>query len=149
MSDEVKIIPYEVWHGESIINGHSLSGIKINASDYTANIKFPDMAWTGINDQVVLGCCGIVPLWNGVGEAWTMLSLNARDSFGLTLHRAVKNQLYEIAKKKSLHRVHCHVLENFEAGHRWAKCLGFTYEGIMKWYGPNKETFARYGIIFE
>ena len=44
-------------------------------------------------------------------------------------------------------RIDMEVHTPFEAGHRWARMLGFVREGTMRGYGPNGEDFDLYARV--
>lgn len=146
---KMNVLPYEAWHGESILNWLSMSGLNWYVKDYTTQIATPEMSYSLEVDDQIIGCAGVLPVWNGVGEAWTMLSERVRKEFSLTMHREVRRIMIDVCERKKLHRLYCHVLTSYDAGHRWAKALGFKNEGTMKYFGPNKETMDRYAITFE
>ena len=47
-------------------------------------------------------------------------------------------------QEHNLHRLQAVVKTDFKDGHRFAKFYGFVNEGIMRNYGPGKESFNRY-----
>ena len=48
-----------------------------------------------------------------------------------------------------MHRVHCHVIKEFEHAVKFAKYLGFTVEAELKKFGPNKEDYYKMVKFYE
>ncbi|ODU28989.1 hypothetical protein [Sphingopyxis sp. SCN 67-31] len=82
-----------------------------------------------------------------VGDAWAtvLVALFAEDAgpWMLPIVRAVRGWLAE----QPAHRIAMDVREDFDAGHRFAKLLGFEAEGLMRAYGPNRENHMLYARI--
>ena len=145
---KARIIPYVEEHGQTVLDTYKLEGFSSKRVSYSSNLYIPGMSFTCVKDDIILGCAGVIPLWDGVGEAWSLISPIMREHFSLTLHRGVTRFLNDLAARGTMHRLHCHVLEEFEDGHRWAKALGFYNEGVMKAFGPMKENFCRYAKLY-
>lgn len=98
-------------------------------------------AWTLRRDGRVLGCGGVVLLWPGVGEAWSLSA--AADGAALVMTRAVAAGLAAAEADHGLHRVQASVRRDNGRGRRWLAVLGFEEEGIMRAYGPDGADFVR------
>lgn len=99
-------------------------------------------AWTLLLDGDPVGCGGVVLLWPGVGEAWS-LSAESAAAIPLALHRAVREGLAEAQMRYRLHRIQAAVLACHVVGRRWLALLGFEEEGTMRKYGPGGHDFVR------
>lgn len=107
--------------------------------------------------QLMSGCAapvsaecddGRVRLVGGiVGDSWAvaLIALFAEDAgpWMLSIVRAVRAWLDD----QAAHRIAMDVREDFEAGHRFARLLGFKAEGLMRAYGPNRENHMLYARI--
>ncbi len=89
---------------------------------------------------------GIDLMWDGVGEAWTIISRHI-EKYRFSVHKAVKRYLEETTKEKNLHRVQAHVLRGDETAMRWIVRLGFHPEGLCKKYGPGGEDYILYARL--
>lgn len=101
-------------------------------------------AFSGIDNDIVLGCAGIVPLWEGRAHLWSYLSKNINKTQMIAIHRAALRGI-EMRTEKRLEAT-CDV--NFKAGHRWLKMLGFQMEcERMRSYRPDGGDEALYSRI--
>ena len=91
-------------------------------------------------DRKILGICGIMPLWTGVGEAYMFLSPEFKKR-KLRCIKDIKNYLDLITKQFKFHRLNCYVIKDFKKAVRLAEFFGFEIEAELKQYGPNKENF--------
>lgn len=81
-------------------------------------------AFAGVTpDGAVVGAAGIYPIWHGRAICWALLGANAGPYF-VQIHRAVKRFL----AIQQFRRLECTVDCGFDAGHRWARMLGFKRE---------------------
>lgn len=83
----------------------------------------------------VFGC---VLLWVGVGEAWAMLSEEARH-YPITMTKAAKIFFNECTGIFNLHRLQITVKSTDKRAVGWAKTLGFIPEGLMIGYSADKD----------
>lgn len=113
---------------------------------FLENLSVRKFSFAVLEDGEPIGCGGIIPLWTGVGEAWTNLSqkLLKRPIF---ISKLVKQKLYELQEKGRFHRIQCGVLYNFQTGCNWARWLGFICEGPMYMYCPNKLNYKRFVLL--
>ena len=89
-----------------------------------------------------MACGGVVLLWRGVGEAWS-LSAAGLSARALALHRIVAARLDRVQADHDLHRIQTSVHIDNGPGRRWVARLGFKEEGIMQGYGPLGDDFVR------
>lgn len=95
----------------------------------------------------ISGCAGIVFIWQGVGEVWSIFNNNmlARP---LSIVRIMKTLIKKLRDSKLFHRVQMTIYENQPGLTKWAESLGFQFEGRMLKYGPDQKTHLRYALIF-
>lgn len=84
-------------------------------------------SWTVRQRGKVVACGGIIPLWNGRSQAWSMISsdIGGAGLFGLT--KFCRKILNSYPGK----RVEATVVEAFPEGCRWVDLLGFEKETPM------------------
>lgn len=100
------------------------------------------MSWYTESGELA-GIGGVIPFWKGVGEAWFLITevgkLNVKSLLQDTLF--FLNQMFE---KEGFHRIHCNIACDFMQAQRFVMRCGFSPEGMMAEYGPNREHFIRY-----
>ena len=93
----------------------------------------------------VLAMAGIFPLWQGVGEAWSLFTPEALQH-GVAFHlRAVK--VLKGFFDQGWWRIQTTVRADFETGILWLDRLGFKDEGLMEKYGPDGSDYIRYARV--
>lgn len=100
-----------------------------------------DAAWAVLDGDQVLMCAGVIEAAPGRGEAWALLSERGGRSM-VALTRAVRRYM----EAAPFRRIEAVVAVNFAPGRRWAKMLGFRFEGLMAAYlddGSDAERWAR------
>lgn len=104
-------------------------------------------AITLIDGDEVLATGGILKFWQGVGEAWLMVSPKGRTNM-MSLYKYMESFMTLCGTKWGFHRVQASIYEKHNIAHKCAFRLGFIPEGSMVCYGPNKEMFIRYVRFF-
>ena len=91
-------------------------------------------------DGRIVCCAGLVNLWEGRASAWALLSADAGRCM-TALHRAV----VEFLDGCGIERVEAYVVPDFMPGHRWARMLGFEFEGRLRAFqrGQDMVMYAR------
>lgn len=97
-----------------------------------------------LNDKI-LSILTVHKLWDGVGEAFQIPSIYAKE-YSTIFARAAKKILNNYIKTLVLHRVQT-TTQNDSEHIRWMKFLGFTLEGMLKKYTMNKEDYLQWGKI--
>lgn len=80
---------------------------------------------------------GIVKLWNGVGELWSLFDEVLRDK-PATMLRTGKSYCDISFRYLCLHRLQITVRTDDNRAIRYAKHLGFETETVMREYGPDR-----------
>jgi RimJ/RimL family protein N-acetyltransferase len=107
-----------------------------------AALERGELSWTALDDAGdVIGCAGVVKVWQGRYAAWAALSPERSGSH----MRALTKAACAFFETLGAGRVELSVREGFEPGHRWADMLGFTLEtAAMPRYGADGATHAMY-----
>lgn len=98
-------------------------------------------AFTALDDRGPIACAGVYELWPGRALAWGLIGASAGRHF-VGIHRAVLGFLTAAPWRRVEASVDC----DFQAGQRWIRLLGFSYEGTMRAYTPDgrdQDLFAR------
>lgn len=120
----IKAIPFEGWHLDWIDVQESQKQELAKITAVERNSLTGRQSWTATDGERLLMCGGIIPITAGCRAlAWTFMGNVGRKQF-LELHNAVRK--YVCAAEYP--RLEMEVRDEFEAGHRWAKALGFHEE---------------------
>lgn len=118
------------------------------AQKYVADWMTPEIAaqlqqqlsFAAVEGDEVLGCGGVIEMWEGRAVAWAMLAGNIGNRF-LLIHRAVKKFFDTVDYR----RIEATVDVGFNPGVRWVEMLGFRLETErMKGFLPNGADAAMY-----
>lgn len=140
-------VPYQPWHAFELRKLYPRALDMGRAPDeYAKGLHHPHLAWTMVRGDQPLAIGGVLPLWEGVGEAWAIVTLGAQ-RHPMAFHRAAKRRLYEMQAHGKFHRIQCVVEWNHTVGHRWAESLGFMYEGPHYLYCERKLNYKRYCLL--
>jgi len=93
----------------------------------------PVSGWVG---SKCVGICGLRPIWGHRYEGWALLSSDATD-YMLPITRRVRLAIEQLPPS----RVEMVVHEDFMAGRKWARALGFKLEtphGMTGFYADGK-----------
>jgi hypothetical protein len=119
----MEIVPYKAEHLEALKLQEAQQDLSGFVTPADAKALEQGDAYTAMDGDEVLVCAGVMPIWKGRGMAWAYVSQNAGRRM-LALTRAVQ-RFFEVAQYD---RIEAAVEENFKAGHRWARLLGFKCE---------------------
>lgn len=92
------------------------------------------------------GAAGAVPIWEGVCEVWAALTFDLKQK-PLSLVRIMRTMI-DALRDNGMHRIQMTILEDDPGLCKWAETLGFTFEGRMLKYGPDKKNHLRYARVF-
>ncbi|MEQ8195465.1 MAG: hypothetical protein RIB59_13345 [Rhodospirillales bacterium] len=112
--------------------------------EFTRQYQEKGPAFTGIEEDNVLGCGGII-IDGEIGIVWAFLSNQIRKR-PMALHRIVKQKLKEFERDNRLKRIIAASHENFYAAHRWLESLGFKKRDIIENYGNIGMTYMRFEL---
>ena len=144
--NNTEIVPFVAEHAHEILeqglqldegtNWHEQADI-MEAQGFCVTLK--------ADEKAVLST-GIIPLWDGVGEAW-LLSSNMMPKYPVTLARAIYECFYEWVEAKDYWRVHANVRTDWDTAIRFAKFMGMKKEGLMKKFGPEQADYFRFAWV--
>lgn len=114
--------------------------------DYSKDLK-TGFAYTLVSSECeIIGCFGILPKWEGVGYAWTLLGENIESKHFVYIHKQCK-RLCELMLKFTYRRIEATVVSDFEEGLRWMPLLGFKKEGLMKKFDPYGRDHVMFSMV--
>lgn len=105
-------------------------------------------SFTGFTEDRIIGCAGILPLWDGVGHAWVVMSRDYK-KHRIWIHKQVRDMFFKIAVGKKFRRVQANVQCDFYDAVRWIEALGFKPESILRQYGPDGKDHYMYTRFFD
>ena len=137
--------PYKPEHGKllrpkgifSKMEHFSIDALYMQPNSYIESI---------LVDEHPIAVIGMVVLWPGVAEVWSVISEEARET-PISFHKCVLSSLVCHETVLKLHRTQMCVRADYEEGLRWAESLGFKSEGVMLKYGPEGNDFFRYARV--
>lgn len=138
----IRVEPFQPWHFRAISLQPAQAHLAPMAEDdvWGENVAKAGPGYTAMLGDIPLAAAGICPQWDNRAMAWAVLSSSACLHM-LEITRAVRRFL----DCRQEHRIEAQVKTNFEAGHRWARMLGFKREGTMRayCYGEDFDLYAR------
>lgn len=121
---------------------------KLLTYEYSKALEIPGMAWTALKNDEVLGCAGMIPVWEGRVIAWALFGDIPKHSW-ILIFRKIQKEFRDALANHGRHRIETTTPVDFVPGHRLAKMLGFEIEGLMKEYGPDGKDHLMLGKILE
>lgn len=103
--------------------------------------------WALTKDGVLLGAGGVITISPGVGEVWLapLPDLVTKPKQLLVTVLLMIDRM----KKMSFHRLQMLIAADDDRLKSWARHLGFSCEGRMLKYSPDKKDMIRYGLIWD
>ena len=151
MMANFKVVPYQIDHGDKIIeNGMNDKLMEIDAS-YTNNrldMAIPGLSFTLFLDETPIVSGGIVPMWKGVAEGWVLSSKHILD-YKIKAASLIRKRLDYLCTNNKIIRLQTAVKEEFLTGVRFAQWLGLEKEGLMKYYGLDQTNYWRMAKYYE
>ena len=150
MTDNFKIVPYEIQHGDEMIefglNDTLMDGdatFKENRIDFAG----AGLAYTLLDNNVPICSGGIIPTWLGNAQGWVISSKRIFRN-KVKASRLIKERTDLLCTNNKIWRLQTAVKADFKVGFRFAQFLGFKNEGLMKAYGPDKTDYYRMARIY-
>ena len=98
-----------------------------------------------VNDKIIM-VGGILPIWEGVGEAWAFITHDAKDNL-IESYRCIRDMFDTMIKEKHLRRVQASALADFSQGQNMLEHLGFEYEGCLRQHSTEGIDMYIYGKL--
>jgi len=143
---KVKGVTYRQFTYEHLNNFEGLhddNGYQTSKNDRKPRLVYQSQCGpciTALIDNRPVAIFGLVLLWDGVGEAWSSFSGEAR-RYPIAMTKGA-NTFFDICEILfSLHRIQITVRSNDKRAVSWAKCLGFKSEGLMTEYSVDKTDY--------
>lgn len=92
-------------------------------------------AWVG---DKLIGCGGVIKLWDGVGEGWLAVHREHSKHREFLLALCIRDLLDRAIRDKGYWRIQAVVRSDFDKAIRLVEALDFVREGEMKQYCPDK-----------
>ena len=140
----MRIEPFRPRHlSELILQPHQRAWQGRVSAGHARVLGRQGQAWSGFGaDGRPVACAGVLDRGEGRGLAWALLAADLGPGGFVALHRAVSRGMAAMPYR----RIEAHVAAGFAPGRRWARLLGFAFEGVMRGYladGGDALLFAR------
>ena len=117
-------------------------GPLIECDDYISSLIAAGPAYAMVKDGETIIMAGVSIFWKGRAFGWATVSRQAGPYM-----RRITAEVRKFLESSDIKRIETAVDCRFDAGHRWADLLGFTYEGTMKAWGPQGNDFDMYARV--
>lgn len=132
---------------KDFISRHYFSAKKDNPQFYQAYLHDKVFGYMVLgDDDLEIGAFGLNIAWRGVGEAW-LFSTEKLNQYPIWMIKNFRTLTNEALRVGGLHRVQCYVLNCDQGLHKWAKMIGFQFEGVMRKHSAQGEDHAVYSKI--
>lgn len=134
------VTPFRAWHLKWLMaRGNPAEGVGAVPPENALRDVEKQNSWTGVWSGDPIAAGGTMMQWPGRHTAWMFLPVDSGPHM-LWITREVARNLRNVVG-----RVEMTVRKDFEAGHRWAKMLGFDVETpLLRAYGPQGEDHVGY-----
>lgn len=92
-----------------------------------------------------LGIFGSSKVWSGLEEAWFLVDEVTR-RYGIAMTKVAKKFIQLKFQEDMLNRLQITVRCNDNRAYKWAKCLGFQTDGVMRQFGPDGSDYYMMAI---
>lgn len=120
-----------------------------NAIKIYPKLTAPSDSFTCTFDNEIVAVGGIVDYWQGVGEAWLIMTKQSKkhDIFGIIAFSAIEKKLNELIVEHNLRRVEAGVRTDSKKAIRLIEALGFQKEGVKVRHTPDKCDMIMYARL--
>lgn len=142
---DLEIIPIRAGDFEYV----KANCVQEEARDYPDPV-IPANTYTCIFDGEIVAVGGVKLFLPGVGEAWIMLTKQARKEgvFGIIALRAIEGKLDAMAVELKLRRCEAQVRGDFTKAIRFTEALGFSNPYERRFYFPDGMSSLLYEKIY-
>ena len=136
----IDIVPFSAWHLDWLNVQASQAMLSPSLTvQYGRSLEVAGPCYTAFAGDTVIACAGVVEMWHGRSQVWSLLSMSMPD-YRKTIHKAVKSFLAGYRVR----RLECVVDPRSDASMRWATHLGFHVEHLMRAYTPSGDDQLMY-----
>jgi len=144
---KVEVVDYQPSHVDEIMTMYPRSrelkfARMAEWGDWKEVWRVHGAAFTLMIDGKPVGSAGVVPLGNGTGEAWAILS-NVFDRYKKLVYLATKKGLEKIINDFGLKSVYALIEPNFDEAQHFAYHLGFVKKEAGT-FGPHGEAMFKF-----
>ncbi len=104
--------------------------------DQAVDLGISETMWAG---DTPVAAYGMVSLWEGNASIWALLSEEAKDNYGITMTRRIREMLESMIDTLELVRVQATARCDHKEARDWLEHFGFHVEGTMEAYGPEDQ----------
>jgi len=126
------------------LNGHEIHELQQRLCDQVE----AGIGITVMQRGTPIGIFGAAKIWDGLHEAWFMVG-EATRRYGIAMTKVAKKFILLKFQEDSLNRLQITVRCDDVRAYKWAKCLGFSEDGVMRRFGPDGSDFFMMSIVRE
>ncbi len=145
----IRLIDFEADHAEELFtldSSPATADSKYTLRNWIERMEKKDRAFTLIDNGHLVAAGGIIPIWDGMGEAWLIPS-DVMPGYRLQVIKIVRKRIDEIIDSDNLRRLQATVRADYDVATRFVEFLGFKREGLMRNYGPGGADHYMYSRI--
>tara|TARA_R110002110_G_scaffold249387_1_gene465572 strand:- start:320 stop:763 length:444 start_codon:yes stop_codon:yes gene_type:complete len=142
----MKIIDFKSHHLDEIIHGELNNGsppVLGHMKNRGSELHQPGWSYTLIHQGHIQCTAGIMPMWDGVGEAWMIASSRIHNNERQFIRYAKSGVMQRLINDHELWRVQANCKVGWSEALRFARMMGFAEEGVMRAYGPEQDDYHR------
>jgi len=142
----ITIVPVSLAHTKALQRMEGLF-FTMGTEEQAKVVVEMSIGFSMVEGDKVLGCCGVIKMWHGVGTMWMMVSeeLKKRPRLLLTTAREITML---IAVNHRFHRLELFMNPELKKHIRFIEALGFTFEGRMIKHTVDKKDHLLYAKTF-
>jgi hypothetical protein len=141
--DMITVTPFHLWH--LLFIRPSIHG-NVRWTLLRYSLFFRCEIFTAWDGWSIIGMGGITQLWNGVGEAWVILTEQIKER-RMWLIRTVRDFMCVALSRLDLHRLQAVCRNDSAKAQRFAISLGFQCESLLSKYGEDGSDYWLYARI--
>lgn len=140
------ILPFQIEHFDAM---ELLERGWQRREDRSMFANYPKLgpAYTLFDGDRPIVSAGVAIMWPGVGESWMIVSKYIK-KYPLSVYKSVSQIMNGIIKQMQLYRIQTVIKEDDDVAIVWIERLGYTREGVLRQFGPDKQNYLMYGRIF-
>jgi len=144
---DLEIVQFKAEHAQKVMASDSIKNDGYDWDEQAVILEESGEAMTLVSsDKDPVLCMGVVPLWEGCGEAW-MLAADKISERPIATARAIKEVFLEYNQHKEFRRVQSNVKADWPLAIKFVKFIGMKEEGLMQKFGPEGADYIRFAWI--